>query len=723
MNTNIDTPIFALDIGTRSVVGLILHQRKGCYEVIDIISKEHKDRAMLDGQIHNVLSVSELILEIKSTLEEKHGKLKKVCVAAAGRSLKTKRAKVELNISGKSIVNLEDVLHLELSAVQQAQYKLANDFNDKESFNYYCVGYSVLDYRLDGEKIGSLLDQSGQTATVEVIATFLPKVVVESLIAALQRSQLELEALTLEPIAAINVLIPQSMRRLNVALVDIGAGTSDIAITDEGTVTAYGMVPFAGDEVTEAVSDHFLLDFPDAELVKRQLSERDEITLTDILGFETTYSRDAVIEAIKGTIKELANAITTQILELNGKSPKAVMLVGGGSMTPRLSKYIAQALHLPDNRVAIRGIDAIKTLASTEGIKEGPELVTPIGIAIAAKENPIEYISISVNDRTIRVFDVKKLTVGDGLLAAGVQISKLYGKPGSAMMIYVNDQLVTIPGTHGEPPKIFKNGQQTTLDALLEANDCITIEKGKNGAPAVATVSDIVEDIPAVNIILNGQAVSVPALLLKNGKQTTGSELLQERDELLVQQPKTVKDILTFLQFTNEVVSLTPFFVYVDNRKILLSQGHSLTLNNIEVNLESTIKNGDNLHVNLVDRPFPAVTDLRKELKTPTEQSITVQYNGTPVQLIKPFVEIKRNGKPLEGQTPLINGENLTMTVLNTEPFIFQDLFRFVDVNISPQPDERILVLRNDKDASFSEPIYSGDKLEIRVVSVKTVNN
>lgn len=66
-----------------------------------------------------------------------------------------------------------------------------------------------------------------------------------------------MDALTLEPIAAIQVLIPKSMRRLNVALVDIGAGTSDIAITNEGTVTAYGMVPKAGDEITESVSEKF----------------------------------------------------------------------------------------------------------------------------------------------------------------------------------------------------------------------------------------------------------------------------------------------------------------------------------------------------------------------------------------------------------------------------------------------------------------------------------
>lgn len=112
---------------------------------------------------------------------------------------------------------------------KKAQFQIAKEQEGK-SVNYYCVGYSVLSYQLDGDEIGSLVDQSGLLASVEVIATFLPKVVVESLLAALNRSGLELEALTLEPIAAINVLIPPTMRRLNVALVDIGAGTSDIAI-------------------------------------------------------------------------------------------------------------------------------------------------------------------------------------------------------------------------------------------------------------------------------------------------------------------------------------------------------------------------------------------------------------------------------------------------------------------------------------------------------------
>ena len=56
--------------------------------------------------------------------------------------------------------------------------------------------------------------------------------------------------MTLEPIAAINVAIPENYRMLNIALVDVGAGTSDISITRDGSIIAYGMIPHAGDELT-----------------------------------------------------------------------------------------------------------------------------------------------------------------------------------------------------------------------------------------------------------------------------------------------------------------------------------------------------------------------------------------------------------------------------------------------------------------------------------------
>ena len=116
-----DQIIFALDIGTRSVVGIILEETGQHYRVLDILVKEHKDRAMIDGQIHDIVAVAKVIREIKTELEAVHGPLQKVCVAAAGRALKTEKARASVPIAGKPMLLKDDITFLELAAVQNAQ--------------------------------------------------------------------------------------------------------------------------------------------------------------------------------------------------------------------------------------------------------------------------------------------------------------------------------------------------------------------------------------------------------------------------------------------------------------------------------------------------------------------------------------------------------------------------------------------------------------------------
>ena len=81
---------------------------------------------MVDGQIHNVLKVAEVILSIKKQLEQKYGPLEKVSVAAAGRALKTEQAEIKLDIKNRPIFSDEDISRLELTAVQKAQSNLVS---------------------------------------------------------------------------------------------------------------------------------------------------------------------------------------------------------------------------------------------------------------------------------------------------------------------------------------------------------------------------------------------------------------------------------------------------------------------------------------------------------------------------------------------------------------------------------------------------------------------
>jgi cell division protein FtsA len=705
--------IFSLDIGTRSVVGIILEERDGNYHVSDIEVEEHKERAMLDGQIHDVPAVSDVISSIKKKLEEKHGPLHKVCVAAAGRALKTEKALASFSIKGKPLLKKEDILHLELSAVQKAQAQAADNENDDKSYHYYCVGYSVLYYRLDGEEIGSLIDQQGDEASAEIIATFLPRVVVESLLAALNRAGLEMEALTLEPIAAINVLIPQSMRRLNVALVDIGAGTSDIALTNKGTVTAYGMVPTAGDEITEALSDALLLDFPLAEKAKRELHQSDSITVTDILGFESELAVQDVVEKIHPSIENLAGKISHEILLLNNqKSPQAVMLVGGGSLTPELPVELARSLNLPENRVAVRGIEAIQNLSFTDLLAKGPELVTPVGIAIAAKQAPVQYVTIHVNDQPIRLFEVKDLTIGDGLLAAGLKINKLYGKPGNAYFITVNGQEITLPGGYGHPPVITKNGKDASVDDKLRNHDRVTVIKGEDGASPAVRIAELVDDLPVKNLLINETAHTLSPRLLRNGKNVTLDETIQDGDTIHYEARETIADALKKLGYEKWLDKWKPFRLTINGKETFIpSFSGKVYVNGTEAKPSATFSHNDK--ITLRDPENPTVRQLLRKRSEFRESSIEVMFNGSPV-ILKQEARVYKEGRPLNPDETVHSGDKLTIEEKTGHSFIFQDVFNHVEVAMPASGNASFQLVRNGEETTFYEEIQAGDSLEIR---------
>lgn len=705
--------LFALDIGTRSCVGIILEETNGQYHVVDMLSIEHSERAMLDGQIHDVMAVSKLITQIKEKLEIKHGPLQKVCVAAAGRALRTERSKVSLPINSKPIMQKQDILHLELLAVQHAQAAVADKYKEEKSHYYYCVGYSVLYYRLDGEEIGSLIDQQGDEASVEIIATFLPKVVVESLLAALTRSGLEMEALTLEPIAAINVLIPPSMRRLNVALVDVGAGTSDIALTDMGTVIAYGMVPIAGDEITEAISDQFLLDFPLAEKAKRQLNTQEFITVTDILGFETEVSKWEAIEQISYAIDRLAGSICDEVLQLNnGKSPKAVMLVGGGSLTPELAKIIAEKLELPSNRVAIRGIDAISSLTFSEKITKGPELVTPIGIALAAKQSPVQYMTVHVNEQPVRLFEVKKLTVGDCLLAAGIKMNKLYGRPGLAQIITLNEKNITIPGQFGLPPTLLKNGVSCALDDSIENGDVLYVEKGKDGERTTLSIGQLLDEIPTYEIEFNGKAYQIEPTFICNGKTVDKYYLLNDRDAILFQFPKTLEDLFQYLNIKNLIEELRPLHLTVNGKETFYpSFSGKLYRNGMEARLQSSFENHDKITLQM--REDITVKDLAEANQYILSQTIPVTFNDKELFLTKRITVVNRGEQKLKENSIIYDGDSLSITHQRLQPFIFQDIFKEVDIDLPKETNGSFILLKNNEETTFYDTLEPFDSLRI----------
>lgn len=713
--------IFALDIGTRSVVGVILEKNDNQYKVLDLLIEEHKERAMVDGQIHNVLHVAEVIQHIKAQLEQRHGTLTHVSVAAAGRSLKTETGEVTLDIKKRAAMTDDDIHRLELAAVQNAQEQLVNHQDGKKTSHYYCVGYSVLHYYIDDQEIGSLIDQQGEEVKIEVIATFLPRVVVESLIASLKRADLTLDGLTLEPIAAINALIPSTMRRLNVALVDIGAGTSDIAITDNSTVVAYGMVPTAGDEITEALSDQYLLDFPIAEKMKRELLMSDTVTIADILGFEQEMSSEEVIHTIKPAIHHLAQSIADEVLRLNNdQAPKAVLLVGGGSLTPLLEAELAERLELPANRVAVRGIDAIPALEKDPSRTKSPELVTPIGIAIAAEHSPIKYVTVTVNGQMIRLFEVKEMNVSDALLAANVQAKKLYGKPGLGLSITVNGQHIMVPGEHGSPTEILVNGDVSSMKQKIVNGDNIELREGKNGAPGHALLKDLIELAPPMDITVFDETYTLEPVITVNGDACSDLNYsVQDGDNIQCTPLKTIEDVLQALNKTKALDDIKPFKLMVDHKVVELpSLSSELLLNGAPAKKQYPVQHGDAIAIK--PHTNPTVDVVAQHLHVQLSNEIYVKFQGEELKLSKPAVDVLVNRKPATTDTVLQYRDSVQFIAIDQTGWQYNDVFRFSDWQLPTAFRGTFNILRNGEPVGFDAPIFGGDQLLIELVPMTT---
>jgi cell division protein FtsA len=522
MDRERDNCIFALDVGTRSVIGVIFEKDENGYNFIDWNMKEHKTRAMMDGQIHNIGSVAEIINQVKSGLEQKTKmSLHKVAVAAAGRSLLTQKAEISKTVNRHIEVMPEEVKALEWEACRKAQATL-EETQDTLRGDFYCVGYSVVCYRLDNYLIGDLTGHKGDKISVEVVATFLPRVVVESLMTVLKMCNLELHSITLEPIAASNVVIPQNMRQLNVALVDIGAGTSDIALTRNGSIYSYGMVPMAGDEITERLCEVLLLDFDTAEMVKRRLINEETIEYEDILGSKHMVTRDEICRELVPVISRLAEKIAANIIEINGKSPHAVICIGGGSLAPMLNNKLSEALKLPPSHVGVRGTEVLKNINGIPAELRSPIFVTPIGIAVnSLNTQGVRLINVKVNGRFLQLFEFDKPTVKSALLHAGESSSNVFGKPGMARTFELNDKIKVVRGGVGIKAQIKVNGKDASLAHPLQNGDEISFIPGKQGEDAIAKIKDFVPVECYKNIKVNGKQIKcIPQILINDIRVT-----------------------------------------------------------------------------------------------------------------------------------------------------------------------------------------------------------
>ena len=560
--------VFGLDIGTRSVVGTVGYLERKVFKVAAQCVRYHDTRAMIDGQIHDITKVGQVIYQVKSELERNLGRtLSEVCIAAAGRVLKTVTIKAEQELEEERIVNQEDIYSLDMLGVEKAHAQLAEE--ETENIRFYCVGYTVIQYYMNDYIMNNLEGHKARKIAANVLATFLPEDVVDSLYAAVREANLQVASLTLEPIAAIQLAIPEQFRLLNIALVDIGAGTSDICITKDGSVVAYGMISLAGDELTECLAKQYLTDFDTAEKIKISSGKNKPIFYKDIMGLIHKLTSEEVLEVLKPVLDHMAESVSDKIKELNGgKAVSAIFVVGGGGKITGFTALLADKIMIPRERVALRGEEVMGNVEFLmQDAKKDSLLVTPIGICMNFYNERNSFIFVYVNNERIKLYDNDKLTVMDAALQADISNASLFPQRGRDLNFKVNGRPRVVRGSVGEGAVILLEKTEASLQTPIHQNDRIFIKESTVGPDAVCSVGKLPEYEGSISFVVNEKKVTCPKFAQVNGKLESGYYEIQENDEILFLNYYTVEQVMTFLDIDTEMLK-----IYVNNRLAELTE-------------------------------------------------------------------------------------------------------------------------------------------------------
>jgi len=647
--------IFALDIGTRNVVGVIGYEEGEKLNIVESCTLQHKTRAMMDGQIHDIQKVAEVIKSVKNDLEQKTGlTLKDVSIAAAGRVLRTVFSEASIDFSEEKRVQKSHIMALEMQGVESAKQMLYD--REDSPVDFFCVAYTPVRYKIDGYEMDNLQGHMGKRIEGLILSTFLPKQVIDSLYRSVENAGLAVSNLTLEPISAMNVAIPKELRLLNLALVDIGAGTSDIAITKEGTVASYGMLPIAGDEFTEKLIEEYLVDFKTGEKLK-QMDPKEEISVRDILGSDIKITKDKVNEVLEPLLEKIIHQVSEKILELNSqKAPKAVFCVGGGSKLDNLSHRLAEKLGMADNRVILKDLTSVgEEIDIKDPLITGPEYITPIGICMTTlMEQRDNFIQVSVNGKTEKLLNTRQQHVVDAAIKADFSSEHFIVKSGKDVHYKINGENAVARGTMGEPAEILVNGKPANLKTEINNGDEIVLKPGISGCDAVVKVEDLIKDYDKKTLYFGGKLISVKGHVKVNGKLEEEGRFIKKGDEVEIRPVETLQQLAEYLGIEGK-----DFIYYLNG------------------NLSS---------------PVMKLSD------------------GDKIDLMLPEGAVKDEKKDRDGIRVEVNGKELSLS--GKKEYIFINIFNHLDFDIRTGK-KNISLMLNGKKASYTDILKDGDKIEI----------
>jgi cell division protein FtsA len=339
--------IVGLDIGTSKVVALVgVVDDEGRIDVVGIGS--HASKGMKKGVVVNIESTVQSIQRAIEEAELMAGcQIHSVYAGIAGSHIRS------LNSHGAVPIRDREVVPSDLERVIDAAQAVAIPADQR------MLHVLPQEYVIDNQEgIREPLGMSGVRLEAKVHLVTCASNAAQNIEKCIRRCGLEVEEIILEQLASSHAVLTDDERELGVCLVDIGGGTTDIAIFTEGAIRHTGVIPIAGDQVTNDIAMALRTPTQHAEEIKTKYA----CAMTQLAGASETVkvpsvgdrpprdlSRQALAEVVEPRYDELFTLIQAELRRSGYEDliPAGVVLTGGTSKMEGVVELAESIFHMP----------------------------------------------------------------------------------------------------------------------------------------------------------------------------------------------------------------------------------------------------------------------------------------------------------------------------------------------------------------------------------------
>jgi cell division protein FtsA len=372
--------IVGLDIGTSKIVAIVAEVKpEGGYEVIGMGS--HPSRGLKKGVVVNIETT---VNAIQRALEEAElmadCRIREVYTGIAGSHIKS------FNSHGMVAIKDKEVSRLDVERVMETA-KAVNILNDQQVLHVLNQEFII-----DGqEDVREPIGMSGIRLEVRVHIVTGAVSAAQNIMKCVRRCGLEVRDLVLQPLASAMAVLSEDEKDLGVCLVDIGGGTTDIAVFTHGAIRHTAVIPIAGDQITNDIAMALRTPTKDAEDIKcrygcalRGMADPHEMVEVAGVGDRGTrqLSRQTLAEVIEPRVEELYSLVQAELRRSGFEEllSSGIVITGGSSSLQGMVELGEEIFHMPVRL----GLPHYR--GSLEEVVLTPRCSTGIGLILAGME-------------------------------------------------------------------------------------------------------------------------------------------------------------------------------------------------------------------------------------------------------------------------------------------------------------------------------------------------